>query len=130
MSIDSIACLVAALALLSLALSASGPASTPTISLHEFQLANDAAEVLYKKGSLLEFAEYSEGLSPASQAPKAQADIEKITGLTSRCIKLSGSREISSCPLSNPITSTERLVPYSQGVARIRISIGSASINP
>ncbi len=126
MSIDSIATLLASLALLLLALNLSAaPKGSGLPALHDFQIANDAAEVLFKGGALSEFAEYSRSDSQA--VPDfVPAQLERITMLTGRCIALSAGaeKEISTCPPSHPVARTSRLVPHQGGVTKVYISMG------
>jgi hypothetical protein len=127
MSIDSIACLVASLALIIIAISSQHPMQNSIQSLYEFQLANDAAEALYKKNSLSKFAEYSEAGAPVPDS--LLADLKQISNLTGRCILLSSSKSLYSCPVLDPKTTVQRLVPYSNGVASVSIALGPHSAN-
>lgn len=125
MSIDSIATLLASLALLLFAMHLSAaPKGSGLEAMHDFQIANDAAEVLFKGGALSEFAEYAAtGLQDAPDSVPAQ--LERITMLTGRCIALAGAeKEISTCLPSHPIARTSRLVPHGSGVTRVYVSMG------
>ena len=131
MSLDAIACLVASLALISLAIGHQQAQSSGAAALYDYQLANDAAEVLYKSGGLREFAVHSQGDSNQSSYGRAMEQLQQIQSITRKCIMLSNPEtkaELSTCAPSSPKARVIRIVPYSGGISTVALTMGNSAL--